>query len=62
MVRVSSCQNILSLRAGSLVGVGPRENAKGRRRANGARKSEPARELLSFKFPAFADEHSDLIG
>ena len=29
---------------------------------NGARKSEPARELLSFEFPAFADERSDPIG
>ena len=29
---------------------------------NGARKSEPARELLIFEFPAFADERSDPIG
>ena len=29
---------------------------------NGARKGEPARELLIFEFPAFADERSDLIG
>ena len=29
---------------------------------NGARKSEPARELLIFEFPAFADECSDPIG
>jgi len=29
---------------------------------NGARKSEPARELLIFEFPVFADEHSDPLG
>ena len=29
---------------------------------NGARKSEPARELLIFKFLVFADECSDPIG
>ena len=29
---------------------------------NGAKKSEPARELLIFEFPAFADERSDPIG
>ena len=29
---------------------------------NGARKSEPARELLNFEFPAFADERSDPVG
>jgi len=29
---------------------------------NGARKSEPARELLIFEFPVFADERSDPIG
>ena len=29
---------------------------------NGARKSEPACELLIFEFPAFADECSDPIG
>ena len=29
---------------------------------NGARKSEPARELSIFEFPVFDDEHSDLIG
>ena len=54
-----------SLQAGSLIVVGPRENAKGQRRVNGengASKSEPARELLSFELPAFAEEHSDPIG
>ena len=35
---------------------------KGAGEKNGARKSEPARELLIFEFPAFADERSDLIG
>ena len=29
---------------------------------NEPRKSEPARELLIFEYPAFADERSDLIG
>jgi len=29
---------------------------------NGARKSEPARELLIFEFPVFADERSDPLG
>ena len=29
---------------------------------NGARKSEPTRELLIFEFPVFADERSDPIG
>ena len=47
-----------SLRAGSLVGI----VGKGAGEKNGARKSEPARELLIFEFPAFADERSDLIG
>ena len=29
---------------------------------NEPRKSEPARELLIFEYPAFANERSDLIG
>ena len=35
---------------------------KGAGEKNGAKKSEPARELLLFEFPALADERSDLIG
>lgn len=48
-----------SLRVGSLVSTftGIRDGEK-----NGATKSEPARELLNFEFPAFADGRSDLIG
>ena len=42
---------------GTATGSQPRAGEK-----NGARKSEPARELLIFEFPAFADEHSDPIG
>ena len=49
---------LFSLRAGLLVGI----VGKGAGEKNGARKSEPARELLIFEFPAFADERSDLIG
>ena len=51
---------IFNLRAGSLVWVGDKEPRTGEK--NEARKSEPARELLIFEFPAFADERSDLIG
>ena len=35
---------------------------KGAGEKNGVRKSEPARELLIFEFPAFADERSNPIG
>ena len=35
---------------------------KGAGEKNGARKSEPARELLIFEFPAFAEERNDPIG
>ena len=35
---------------------------KGAGKKNGARKSEPARELLIFEFSAFPNEHSDPIG
>ena len=51
-----------SLRAGSLVGTGKGGGAGEAGEKNGPRKSEPARELLSFEFPAFADERSDPIG
>ena len=40
----------------------PRTQADEAGEKNGARKSEPARELLIFEFPAFADERSDPIG
>ena len=49
---------VFSLRAGSHVGI----VSKGAGEKNGARKSEPARELLIFEFPAFAEERSDPIG
>ena len=53
------CNIVISLRAGSLIGKGGGAVSA---KKSGARKSEPARELLIFEFPAFADERSDPIG
>jgi len=40
----------------------PQARAREAGEKNGARKSEPARELLIYEFPAFDDERSDPIG
>ena len=56
---VGKCQSTSSLRAGSLVWMGSRNRELARRMGRGI---EPARELLIFEFPAFADERSDPIG
>jgi len=62
-VRIGDCYQC-SLRAGSLVvwAAEPQPRAGKASEKNGARKSEPARELLIFEFPVFADERSDPIG
>ena len=52
-----------SLRTGSHVSTCRHRNTqKGDGEKNGTRKSEPARELLSFEFPTFDDQRGKPIG
>lgn len=58
-----ACENArLEALAGTCSTCRHRNTGKGDGEKNGTSESEPALELLSFEFPAFADERSDPIG